>query len=352
MQRQEDKINEEQQKIQQDDSQIQQITNQEITPSNLKPFNYQLMEQNSIKQDQFCYAIAVNKDCSILIAGCKEQIKVFEFNQAILKQLEILSEHSKDVNTLNFLKRSDQFISGSDDNLIIIWARNPNNSWVCQQKLNGHTSYIMCLTLNNNEDVIASGDGDSTIKLWYEQNEWLCKQTIKEHINRVLGLSFNEQQNKLISCGQDMLILVMEQSELNKQWIIIQKIELERQGIRLCFIDNSTFTVQSWGYQYMHIFEMNSSNKLFSKTKDIPVKEGPECTQFPQQYIKSKCILVNKNSSNVNLIRKQQNGEFTTEQTIEFGTHELFGCMTDDGQYLITWGTDSKEFQIREYKEQ
>ncbi|CAD8190940.1 unnamed protein product [Paramecium pentaurelia] len=254
------------------------------------------------------------------------------------------------------MMKSDHFISGSYDKLIIIWKRNQNNQWICQQKLNGHTNAIFCLVLNNNEDLIASGGQDNTINLWQKQNEWFCSQTIKDHTKRVLGLSFNEEQNRLISCGQDYCILIIEQSEQNKQWNVIQKIKVKNyQGVRLCFIDNNTFTLlYPWGRDYMHVFELNTSNKQYSNTKDIPlkIKSGFENTQFPQQYIKSKCIIVNKNASNVNLIRKQQNGEFTIEQSIQFEKYQIFGYMTDDGQYLITWDAQSKEYQIRKYQEQ
>ncbi|CAD8085150.1 unnamed protein product [Paramecium primaurelia] len=268
----------------------------------------------------------------------------------MLNQVQLLSEHGDRVVTLNFMKRSDQFISGSDDKQIIIWTRNQNNSWICSQKLNGHTNDIYCLIININEDLIVSGSNDQTIKFWQKQNEWLCSQTITDHTNYVYGLSQNEQQNRVISCGNDKLILVMEQQ--NTQWIVIQKITVETFGVRLCFIDNNIFTFQPWQKKYMHVFEINSTNKQYIKTKDIPVIGGGDCYFFPQQYIKQQCILVNKNASNVSLIRKKQNGEFIIEQYIDFGTYLIFGYMTDDGQYLITWDNKSKEYQIRKYQEQ
>ncbi|CAD8209593.1 unnamed protein product [Paramecium octaurelia] len=340
--------------------QIQQFTNSQTIEqsstlssiqSNLKPFIYQLVPQNSIQQNEVCRAIAINKDCSVLIAACQKQIKVFEFKSGMLKQTQILSQHNHNVYTLNFMNKSDQFISGSSDNLIIIWIKNENNQWVCKQKINGHTRYIICLVLNNNEDLIVSGSYDYTIKFWQKENEWLCSQTITDHTSYVYGLSFNEQQNKLISCGSDQHILVIEQSQLNKQWIVIQKLKVEQYGKRLCFIDDNTFTFQPYDQEQLHVFEIDSTNKYYTKTKHISVKGGLDSWLFPQQYVKSKCMLLNKNAQNVNLIRKTINGEFITEQSIEFGTIEIYGCMSGDGQYLITWDDKSKEYQIRKYQE-
>ncbi|CAD8137775.1 unnamed protein product [Paramecium octaurelia] len=329
-------------------SQNQNKSNEQL---NVKPFAYQLIQQNSIKQNEYCCAIAVNKDFSILVAGCYSQIKVFEFKQGNLKQVQLLSEHTYYVYTLNFMKKSDQFISGSSDSLIIIWGRNENNQWNCQSKLNGHTNTIYCLIINDNEDLIISGSNDTTIKFWQKQNQWLCSQTITHHNSRVFALSLNESQNKLISCGEDKLILVMEQSEQNQQWTVIQKITVEIKGLRLCFIDNNIFTFQPFEKEYMDIYEMSSTNKQFIKTKDIPVKDGLDQCFFPQYFIKSKGILVNKNGLNVNLIKIKSNTEFIIQQSIDFGTRATYGYMTDDGQYLITWDDNSKEYQIRIYQE-
>ncbi|CAD8075044.1 unnamed protein product [Paramecium sonneborni] len=318
--------------------------------SNLKPFTYQQIQQSPIKQNEVCYAIAVNNNCSIMVAGCNQYIKLFEFNQGILKQVQLLTEHAGNISTLNFMKRTNNFISGSCDSQIIIWVRNNNNQWISQQKLNGHTSYINCLILNNNEDTIISGSDDKSIKFWIKENQWLSSQTITDHNEDRDGLSINDDQNKIISCRQDKLILVIEQSIQKKQWIVIQKIELEYAGVRLCFIDNNTFTGYHWGEHYMNVYEMNNTNKQYTRTKKILFNGGLDCYYFPQKYIKQKCILVTKNSQNISLIRRNQNGEFIVEQSIPFKTHEIFACMTDDGQYLITWDSNSKEYQIRCYK--
>ncbi|CAD8194501.1 unnamed protein product [Paramecium pentaurelia] len=337
---------------------LQQIqTQQPIIQSSLqlilKPFTYNIIHNNSIKQHQPCYAIAINKDCSIVIAGCEKQIKVFQFKQEMLKQTQLLTEHQNVVNTLNFMNKSNHFISESDDNSIIIWSMNQNNQWICQQKLNGHNNSIYCLVYNNNtEDLIISGSSDRTIKFWKKQNQWLCQQTITDHTSCVLGLSLNQQQNKVISCGEDKQILIIEQSQQDSKWIVIQKIMVEKYGKRICFINDNLFTFQPSAIKQMYAYEMNNTNKQYLKTKDILVKCGRYVYDlFPQQHIKSKSLLVNRYGFYVNLIRTTENGEFKTEQSIEFGSSDIYGCISDDAQYLITWDNDSKEIQIRKYIE-
>ncbi|CAD8108085.1 unnamed protein product [Paramecium primaurelia] len=200
---------------------------------NLKPFTIELMNQNSIKQEDFCYAIAINKDNSIVVAGCGKQIKVFDLKQGKLNQSQLLSDHQQNVSTLNFMKKSNHFVSGSYDKLIIIWQMNQNNNqWTCQYKLDGHSDTISTLLFNNNENVIISGSYDSSIKFWNKQNKWLCQQTIKDHTSRVYSLSLNEKQDKLISCSYDKYILVIEYSQNDQIWNVIQKINVEQYGFR------------------------------------------------------------------------------------------------------------------------
>ncbi|CAD8178896.1 unnamed protein product [Paramecium pentaurelia] len=263
------------------------------------------MNQNSIKVDNFCYAFAFNKDQSIVLAGCRKDIKVFENREGKLNQVQLLSKHTDDVNALNFMKKTNNLVSGSSDKSIIIWQVIGNNQWNCQQILNGHSNWIFCLLLNNTDDLIISGSGDNTIKFWMKENQWICQQTITDHTHSVYSLSLNEQQNKLISCSRDSQILIIEQSNLDKQWSVTQKINVDQYGLRLCFINDNLFTFQPRCKDQMNIYEIDTDKKQDYKIKEIAVKSDSIGCHFlfPQQYIKSKCLLVNKNGKNVNLMR-------------------------------------------------
>ncbi|CAD8111485.1 unnamed protein product [Paramecium primaurelia] len=319
---------------------------------NLKPFNYQIIQKSSISQSDNCHAIAFDNDCSTLVAGCNSKIKVYEFKQGIIKEIQTLNEHQNSVFTLNFMKKSKQFISGSVDKSIRIWKQNQNYLWSSLQILNGHNGAITCLVLNINEDLIISGSYDQTIKFWIKKNEWFCQQTITDHSHEILGLSLNQQQNRIVSCGYDKLILIIENQGQNKEWKVIQQININNCGYRVCFIDNNMFTLSQTDQEYISVFETNNINKQFTKTRDITIKCGSDANcLFPQQYVNSKCILLSKNGEYVNLIRKKQNGEFLTEQSIHFRTNSLFGGMSEDGQYLITWDDKSCQIQIWRYHE-
>ncbi|CAK80212.1 unnamed protein product (macronuclear) [Paramecium tetraurelia] len=336
----------------QDQQQSSQLISSKEKLQQFKPFSYKKIEKYSIKQNEFCRAIAFNKDCTLVVAGCNNLIKVFEFSQGQLKQIQVLSEHQNDVHTLQFMKKSAQFISGSADKSIKIWSLNQNNEWFCQQKLIGHTHYIRCMILDNTENLIITGSPDKTIKFWIKKNEWQCQQTITEHTSWISGLSLNEQQNRMISCGGDKQILILEQSQKNQIWTVIQQIMVEQYGDRLCFINNDLFTFQPYSQDTMLVFQRNN-NHQYSKLKEIDVKGGSsgDSYLFPQQFIKTKSILLNKNGQNINILRQRGESDFINEYQIDFGTYYLFGQMTEDGEYLMTWDNKSTEIQIRRYDE-
>ncbi|CAD8082840.1 unnamed protein product [Paramecium primaurelia] len=61
----------------------------------------------------------------------------------------------------------------------------------------------------------------------------------------------------------------------------------------------------------MHVYEMDSNTKQYNKTKEIAINFGScfDICLFPQQYLKSKGLLVNKNGNYVNLMRKKENDD-------------------------------------------
>ncbi|CAD8172294.1 unnamed protein product [Paramecium pentaurelia] len=349
--------------IQKKDKEIQQINQNQyieekqkkqiIEVQNLNQFSFELIIENSIKQNETCCAIAFNSDQSIVVAGCSKDIKVFQHILGKLDQIQLLSQHTQNVNTLNFMKNKNNFISGSDDNTIIIWQMIKHYQWNFQQILNGHSGSLICLLLKNTDDLIISGSYDKTIKFWIKQDQWLVQQSINDHSNCVYSLCLNEQQNKVISCSNDKQILVIEQQKLDQKWIVTQKIKVDQYGYRLCFINDNQFTFQPYCTEQMQIYEIDINKKQYRKTKEITVNCGTsnESCLFPQQYLKSRCLLVNKNGKNINLIRKKENGEFIVEQSIEFSTYAICGSLSQDGEYLITWDDKSQEIQIRKCKE-
>ncbi|CAD8151263.1 unnamed protein product [Paramecium octaurelia] len=325
-----------------------------ILPQIFKPFTYEIVSQ--ISESSLCQAFAFNYDSSILIVGQNDgSIKVFEFNFGQLKEIQLLKKHSSKIYCLYFMQKSSSFLSAGGDQQIILWKENNQKQWQSYQKLEGHTCQVNCLIMNNQEDCIISGSYDKTIKFWVQNNQqWKCNQTISDHTGYIRCLSLNISQNTLISCDGDKLILIISQDN-NQRWNIIQKISVERNGYSLCFVTDQMFTFQQETINIMHIYQLNIASQQFIKTEqEVDIKSNSGCTSlFPQKFIKAKQILLNKNGRNVNLIRLHSNGQFKTEQSIENNGNccGLFGTISNDGSYLVTYESDSIQLKVRRYRE-
>ncbi|CAD8204006.1 unnamed protein product [Paramecium pentaurelia] len=100
-------------------SQVQQPQEQQIKSlSNIKSFNYQIINHNYIQQQEYCNLVAFNKDGSILAVGCDNLINLYEFSQGMLKYNQSLNDHQDTVNTLYFMRQSNQIISGDQNGYI------------------------------------------------------------------------------------------------------------------------------------------------------------------------------------------------------------------------------------------
>ncbi|CAD8114854.1 unnamed protein product [Paramecium sonneborni] len=336
---------------------------------NLKSFNFKKVSSTKLngwfEKEEKCYSISMNKENSLIIAGSNSKIKIYKFNPKLLKmkEIQILKEHSDDVTTLSFFKTIIySFISGSRDLTIIIWScqqsRKDKESlklkWISHHKIQAHSNPITCLIFNRVENLIISGSGDNNIKFWsYNFNEAKIyyQQTIQEHVNWVYSLSINNTGNKVISCGHDQLILIIEYNNESQSWIVIQKIMTQYFGYRLSFITEDIFTFQPRSQPYFEVYKLNEESKQYIKTTCIQIQGGDEsCVSlFPSIYCPSKGLLLSKNGKYLNLItiyQKENKIEFLLQQSIEMDDYLLFGTMNDDGSYLISWDDTSKTIQI------
>ncbi|CAD8116831.1 unnamed protein product [Paramecium primaurelia] len=321
---------------------------------NSKHFSYVLMQENRINQSTRCCSFTFNNDSSIIIVGLENgDIQIYELINELMKQKQICKIHSDAVYCLQFMKKSNQFVSGSGDTSIIIWSLNDQLQWFNSYKLLGHTGIMLCLIIDSSENVIFSGNSDSLIKIWDKQNNnYLCKQTLNENKGDILSISLNPEQNILISCVEEQNYLIVYQNKHNL-WNIYQKIEIQLWGYRLCFIDNKSFTFQSNLSKFMEIYEINQETKLFTQINQVPVKTSSQCDAlFPQQYIQQKSILINKNGQFINLFRIIPNISIQSQESIKFGSEYIYGALDKNAEYLITWDDYSQQIQLRKYKEE
>ncbi|CAD8213345.1 unnamed protein product [Paramecium pentaurelia] len=203
----------------------------------------------------------------------------------------------------------------------------------------------------------------NSIKFWQCINkQFSCTQTILEHNDCLCGLSINEQENTVISCGLYQLIIIFEQVKNNNyvSWVVKQKILVDQYGYRISFINQNIFVFQPEQIidSKLLIYTLNDQ-KLFFESNQLSITDGGiSCYYFFSLiYNLKKNILINKNNNNINVIRvlkqnkQKECVEFRLEQIIELENSCIFGTLSNDGEYLVTWDETYKQIQIRQYQE-
>ena len=74
--------------------------------------------------------------------------------------------------------------------------------WVKVKKLRGHRSLIFALAFNVHGSLLASGSGDSTIRLWHAKSDALCA-CLDGHESDVVTLAFSPDESYLASGSWD-----------------------------------------------------------------------------------------------------------------------------------------------------
>ncbi|CAD8118575.1 unnamed protein product [Paramecium sonneborni] len=329
----------------------------------------QKITEVSYKQQEECYAIAINHDNTLLVAAANQHIKIFELNlsnteknqpQSLDLNQYLFDEHSCKVSTLNFFNNSsylrNSFISGSQDSKIIIQSPSSSQNkplrWRSSVILDGHSNYIRCIIVHPFQDMIISGSHDKTIRFWSSHsisNQWPTWRYT------VWALSMNQNGTKLISSGNDQKLLVMVLSS-HSVWLVQQQIDVKKRGYRLSFITNDLFVFQQESVSKLSIYVFDSNSSNFKKNEEFSISgEGQTCDpRFPCIFNSNKSLLISKNGHQIQIIRyREALNYFQVEEIIDFkGDYLRGGSLSQDGEFLVFWDKRSSEIQIRQLHEQ
>lgn len=93
-------------------------------------------------------------------------------------------------------------VCGGDDKLVRVWHAK-RLELMCE--LEGHTSFVFCVSFNPNVTLAVSGGFDESVRMWDLQKK-RCHRTIAAHSEAVTGVAFNRDGSILASCSYDGLI--------------------------------------------------------------------------------------------------------------------------------------------------
>ncbi|CAD8150630.1 unnamed protein product [Paramecium octaurelia] len=309
---------------------------------------------SQIKKDSKCHAFAFNNDNTLIFAGVKNSLEIYQFHHDSLKNLSQFTKHKEIISTLNYIKRCQSIITTSFDNSIIIWPKYLLSNQKFIQKLSQHQNGIMCLAITPLlEDWLITGSHDETIKFWNQKkSSWVCQRSIECNDSPIWSISMLESGVKCISLSSNYIMVFKFE---NSKWIVNQQIEHSTFGFRLCFINNETFIFQPEYQNFFYIYNLNKNGNYVTQTP-IPSDDDadPDDELFPAIYNKNKSILLLKNMNDIQIfkVKRSQNKKamkFNKNQVISFKDTSVYGALSDDGEYLITWDVYSKQIEVRKW---
>ncbi|CAD8196866.1 unnamed protein product [Paramecium octaurelia] len=321
----------------------QKISDKEKDPQEF--FQYQIYSQ--LKHKGWCQSMAFTKENSLLFAQFKTLIKVLCIHEGAMNQIRMLSSHKTFLTTITVLQQFNSLISTSEEGQIHVWSMVPIAKPLIIKKFDAPSSLVSCLLYNESYDVIITGSNNN-IKFWKNPMKWLLIQSIDDHKGAVWALSLNQDENKLISCGWDKMILITERQK-NEIWVVVQKVAVKDYGYRLCFLDDDYFLYQPIFQRSIGLFSiLNNGCKVEKIAEKELVERHTECNAFfPMQFEKNKKIILNKIGDKIVILKVKGKEQIQIVQSINCNSHNIFGKMSDDGQFLVIWDESSNKLQIR-----
>ncbi|CAD8213405.1 unnamed protein product [Paramecium octaurelia] len=296
------------------------------------------------EQKEQCNAVAFNNQGSIMISTLDKQIKVWKFNDGILKLEQTLIGHEDSVQCLFFLKLKNSFISSSKND-IKIWFLD-SQQWTCLQTIQAS---VTCITTDLKDKQIFFGRTDNSIEVWKfnEQNLLSDKYDLKKHDQQVSSLSLNELETILVSCAkvsekqslEDYEQIIVWEKNMNNQFIfkhfVKQPHRLEGPQHLLINGNNIFLICENINQAFLFL----NLEVLVVEFVQLEFKDSPE-RLFPILYNKDKKLLYFKFKSYIYILTSN-----LKTQSILHSSGLIQGAFTNDGQYLVFWDEQHKGYQ-------
>ncbi|CAD8200161.1 unnamed protein product [Paramecium pentaurelia] len=313
----------------------------------------------SVQQKIQCNSIVFDFSGSIMVSTEENDIKVWRFLDGKIKMLKKLQGHTNWVFCLVYSKKQNFFISGAEDKTIRCWKQLNQTEWISSQPYQQHTDFVTCIILNSNENILFSGSKDKSIKAWkvdFNKNILTYMYSLDKHDNKVMALSLNQSETQLVSCGQNKnQIIIWEKGKQNEfQFKHFVKQSIQEEGLKIQFIKENQFIWITGGKEKdkLQVFELKEGGYIENQDKAIQLITNNLIVDqylFPIVYNKERNLIIVRHKTFIYIIREMDNGKFEIVDQLNCDTIEIYGTITNNGQYLIYWDQKIKDIQHMNY---
>ncbi|CAD8093244.1 unnamed protein product [Paramecium primaurelia] len=197
------------------------------------------------------------------------------------------------------------------------------------------------------------------INVWridFINNQLTFLYSLQKHSRSVNQLSLNESERLLVSCGYDTLIIIW-QKDANNKWTFQQVVNYNQQSIQdsvahVKFIKEDQFILLPYKFNCLYVFQQKDGQFQEIIEKKVQFKKNSEGyvnqSFFPIIYIKDKNLICLRHINHIMLLKEQNDGQLQIVQELDCQYWNIYGTVTNNGQYLIYWGEKKYKYEIYE----